>query len=71
MVASFSLEAGDAVVEMVTEGMLRSSLRRTLDAINRMIELQVGGTPAGAESQRRVLPVPRRCGARGRGIGLS
>jgi hypothetical protein len=43
MVASFSLEAGDAVVEAVTEGMLRSSLRRTLDAVARMIELQVEG----------------------------
>ena len=27
------------------EGMLRSSLRRTLDAIERMIELQVEGRP--------------------------
>ena len=45
IVASFSLEAGDAVVETVTEGMLRSSLRRTLDAIDRMIELQVEGRP--------------------------
>jgi hypothetical protein len=43
VVASFSLEAGDAVVEVVTEGMLRSSLRRTLDAVARMIELQVEG----------------------------
>jgi len=43
MVASFSLEAGDAVVEMVCEGMLRSALRRTLDAINRMVELQAEG----------------------------
>ena len=49
MVASFSLEAGDAVVEIVTEGMLRSSLRRTLDAIERMIELQVEGRPPQAE----------------------
>ena len=51
MVASFSLEAGDAVVETVTEGMLRSSLRRTLDAIERMIELQVGGPAAGADAR--------------------
>jgi hypothetical protein len=42
-VASFSLEAGEAVVEQVTESMLRSSLRRTLDAIERMIELTVEG----------------------------
>jgi hypothetical protein len=44
-VASFSLEAGDAVVEAVSEGLLRSSLRRTLDAIERMVELQVEGRP--------------------------
>jgi hypothetical protein len=44
-VASFSLEAGDAVVDAVSEGMLRSALRRTLDAIERMIELQVEGRP--------------------------
>ena len=49
MVASFSLEAGDAVVEHVTEGLLRSSLRRTLDAVERMIELQVEGRPPRAE----------------------
>ena len=50
MVASFSLEAGEAVVETVSEGMLRSSLRRTLDAIKRMVELQVEG--------RAPAPVP-------------
>jgi hypothetical protein len=44
-VASFSLEAGDAVVETVSEGLLRSSLRRTLDAVQRMIELQVESRP--------------------------
>lgn len=42
-VASFSLEAGEAVVDQVSESMLRSSLRRTLDAISRMIELTVEG----------------------------
>ena len=42
-VASFSLEAGEAVVDQVNEAMLRSSLRRTLDAIARMIELAVEG----------------------------
>jgi hypothetical protein len=45
MVASFSLEAGEAVVDEVTEGMLRTSLRRTLDAIQRMVELTVEGRP--------------------------
>lgn len=43
VVASFSLEAGDAVVEVVSEAMLRSSLRRTLDAVDRMIALTVEG----------------------------
>jgi hypothetical protein len=42
-VASFSLEAGEAVVEHVSEVMLRTALRRTLDAIERMIELTVEG----------------------------
>ena len=45
MVASFSLEAGEAVVDDVGEGMLRTSLRRTLDAIERMVELTVEGRP--------------------------
>ena len=64
MVASFSLEAGDAVVEHVTEGMLRSSLRRTLDAIERMIELQVEGRPPRAEPSAGCYRCRRR---RGRG----
>jgi hypothetical protein len=42
-VASFSLEAGDAAVDPVTEPMLRSALRRTLDAISRIIELTIEG----------------------------
>jgi len=45
MVASFSLEAGDAVVENVSQGMLRSALRRTLDAVERMVELGCEGRP--------------------------
>ena len=45
MVASFSLEAGEAVVDDVSDGMLRTSLRRTLDAIERMVELTVEGRP--------------------------
>ena len=42
-VASFSLEAGEAAVDPVTEAMLRSTLRRTLDAIARIIELTIEG----------------------------
>jgi hypothetical protein len=52
MVASFSLEAGEAVVDDVSAGMLRTSLRRTLDAIERMVELTVEGRPP------RPLPSP-------------
>jgi hypothetical protein len=44
-VASFSLEAGEALVDQVTEAMLRTSLRRTLDAVERMIELTVEARP--------------------------
>lgn len=44
--ASFSLDAGIAVVEEVTPALLRSTLRRTLDAIERMVELRVEGRPA-------------------------
>ncbi len=67
-VASFSLEAGEAVVEHVTEAMLRSSLRRTLDAISRMIELTDRGVLAEATTERRLLPLPRarRCRRGGR-----
>jgi hypothetical protein len=42
-VASFSLEAGEAVVDQVGEAMLRTSLRRTLDAVERMVELTMEG----------------------------
>ena len=44
--ASFSLDAGTAVVEDVTPALLRSTLRRTLDAVERMIELRHEGRPA-------------------------
>jgi PD-(D/E)XK nuclease superfamily len=41
--ATFSLDSGSAVVEEVTTTGLRSALRRTLDAIERMVELQIEG----------------------------
>lgn len=44
-IATFSLEAGEASVEPVTEASLRSALRRSLDAISRIIELTVEGRP--------------------------
>lgn len=39
--ASFYLEAGEPIVEDVTLPLLRSALRRTLDALDRLIELQI------------------------------
>ncbi|MEO7399131.1 MAG: PD-(D/E)XK nuclease family protein [Ilumatobacteraceae bacterium] len=45
MLASFYLDAAEPVVEDVTENMLRSTLRRTLDGIHALIELQVEGRP--------------------------
>jgi hypothetical protein len=43
--ATFYLDAAQPMVEDVTEALLRSSLRRTLDGINALIELQVEGRP--------------------------
>ncbi len=43
--ASFYLDAAQPIVEDVTENMLRSTLRRTLDGIHALIELQVEGRP--------------------------
>jgi hypothetical protein len=39
--ASFALDSGVAVVEDVTPVLLQSTLRRTLDAVARMVELRV------------------------------
>lgn len=44
--ASFSLDAGVAIVEEVTPALLRSTLRRTLDAVERMVELRAERRPA-------------------------
>ncbi|MCU1413790.1 MAG: hypothetical protein JWN80_1130 [Microbacteriaceae bacterium] len=41
--ASFYLDSAQPIVEDVTENMLRSTLRRTLDGINSLIELRVEG----------------------------
>ena len=43
--ASFYLDAAQPIVEDVTENMLRSTLRRTLDGINALIELEVEERP--------------------------
>ncbi len=45
MLASFYLDAAQAITEDVTEGVLRTALRRTLDGINTLVELQVEGRP--------------------------
>jgi CRISPR/Cas system-associated exonuclease Cas4 (RecB family) len=44
--ATFYLDSAEPVVEDVTEGVLRTALRRTLDGIHRLIQLQVEGDPA-------------------------
>jgi hypothetical protein len=44
--ATFYLDSAEPVVEDVTEGVLRTALRRTLDGIHTLIELQVEGRPA-------------------------
>ena len=43
--ASFYLDSAEPIVEDVTENLLRSTLRRTLDGIHALIELQVEGRP--------------------------
>ncbi len=44
-VATFYLDAAEAQVEDVSERLLRTSVRRTLDAINAIVELQSEGRP--------------------------
>jgi hypothetical protein len=43
--ASFYLDAAQPIVEDVTESLLRSTLRRTLDGVHALIELKVEGRP--------------------------
>jgi len=44
--ATFYLDSAEPIVEDVTEGVLRAALRRTLDGIHRLIQLQVEGEVA-------------------------
>ncbi len=44
--ATFYLDSAEPMVEDVTEGVLRAALRRTLDGIHRLIQLQVEGEAA-------------------------
>lgn len=62
--ASFYLDAGEPVVEDVTEGVLRSATRRLLDAVNAEIELRVEGrTPVKRPGTScRWCPLSAECG---------
>ena len=46
-VATFYLDAADAHAEDVTEAMLQTAVRRTLDGINAIIEIGPEGRPPG------------------------
>jgi PD-(D/E)XK nuclease superfamily len=59
--ATFYLDAAQPLAEDVTEGVLRAALRRTLDGIHRLIELQV----EGAKPVKRVGGPCRWCPLRG------
>ncbi len=63
LLASFYLDAAQAVTEDVTESLLRSALRRTLDGINALIELKVEGRPASKSpgASCRWCPVAANC----------
>jgi CRISPR/Cas system-associated exonuclease Cas4 (RecB family) len=62
-VATFYLDAGEAQTEDVSERLLRTALRRTLDGINAMIELEVEGRPPVKRPGRscRWCPLAKGC----------
>jgi len=67
LTVTYSLESSAPDVEVVTETLLRSSLRRTLDAVERMVEIRFEGRDPGACGQRWC----RHCGpGAGAGDGL-
>jgi hypothetical protein len=45
LLATFYLDSAQPVVEQVTEGVLQTALRRTLDGIHHLVRLQVEGDP--------------------------
>ena len=47
LLATYSLDSGSADREAVTDGVLRSALRRTLDAVERMVAIRFEGRDAG------------------------
>lgn len=61
--ATFYLDSGVPHVEQVTEGVLRAALQRTLDGINRMIQLEVEGhTPTVSPGPPcRWCPIAESC----------
>ena len=63
LLASFYLDAAQAVTEDVTEGLLRSALRRTLDGINALIEIKVKDRPATKSpgASCRWCPIAAEC----------
>jgi hypothetical protein len=60
LLASYSLDAAAAEIEEVTVDLLRSTLRRTLDGVERMIEVRFEGRP----STRTAGPACRWCTCR-------
>jgi CRISPR/Cas system-associated exonuclease Cas4 (RecB family) len=63
MLATFYLDSAEPVVETVTEGVLRTALRRTLDGIHHVIRLRVeGDTPTRKPGPAcRWCPLSERC----------
>lgn len=63
LLASFYLDSAQPITEDVTEGLLRSALRRTLDGINALVELKVERRPAVAQpgASCRWCPLATTC----------
>ena len=63
LLASFYLDSAQPITEDVTEGLLRSALRRTLDGINALVEIKVEGRPAVARpgASCRWCPLATTC----------
>ena len=59
LLASYSLDSAAAETEDVTVDLLRSTLRRTLDGVQRMVEIQFEGRPPTRTAGPGV-PVVRR-----------
>ena len=62
LLASYSLDSAAAETEEVTVDLLRSTLRRTLDGVERMVEIRFEESAADAHP-RPGVPVVRRAAA--------